>query len=87
MTIKTKVKVGESGQIVIPKIMRETLGIAPKEEVNVSMGEREILIMPMRESLASKLGRIAMEDGLKKGEKIKMGDELYSEIFSEYDIR
>ncbi|MBN2518478.1 MAG: AbrB/MazE/SpoVT family DNA-binding domain-containing protein [Candidatus Altiarchaeota archaeon] len=86
MALKTKVRVGESGQIVIPKMMREMLGIVPKEEVNISMGEGEISIMPMKENLADKFRRIAMKEGIKKGERIKTGDELYSEIFSD-DIR
>ncbi len=82
-TLMAKVRVGESGQIVIPKMMRESLGIVPRGEVNLAMGERSIMIQPMKISLAEHCKKIVQECGLKKGEKLLMGDELYEQIFSE----
>ncbi len=87
-TLITKVRVGESGQIVIPKIMRESMGIVPKKDVNLSLGKGGILITPRKVGLAEHCERIARECGLKKGEKILMGCELYDQIFSEkYGLR
>jgi AbrB family looped-hinge helix DNA binding protein len=78
-----KVKVGESGQIVIPKMMRESLGIVPKGEVNLAMAEEGIVIKPQKVDLAEHCREMLKECGLRKGEKIVMGDELYEQVFSE----
>lgn len=87
-TLMAKVRVGESGQIVIPKKMRESLGIVPKENVNIAVREVGIVITPVKTSLAEFGRKMANECGLKKGEKILMGDELYEKIFSEkYGLR
>lgn len=85
-TLMAKVRVGESGQIVIPKRMRESFGIVPKEEVNLSIADQGIIIMPVKKSLADFAEKMAKEHGLKKGEKLLMGDELYKEVFSKYDV-
>jgi AbrB family looped-hinge helix DNA binding protein len=82
-TLITKVRVGESGQIVIPKIMRESMGIVPKREVNLSMGDGRITIIPQKTGLAEHCKSIANECGLKKGEKLLTGCELYDQVFSE----
>ena len=42
-----KRKVGPKGQIVIPKIVRESLGIHPGDEVLMEIREKELLIRPM----------------------------------------
>ena len=39
-------KVGPKGQIVIPKIVRESLGIQPGDEVLMEVREKELLIRP-----------------------------------------
>ena len=39
-------KVGPKGQIVIPKVFRETLGIKPGDEVLMEIGEKELRIRP-----------------------------------------
>jgi AbrB family looped-hinge helix DNA binding protein len=82
-TLMAKVKVGESGQIVIPKIMRESMGIMPKEKVNLTMGKEGIVIKPTKIGLAEHCESIVRECGLKKGEKIIAGSELYEQVFSD----
>jgi AbrB family looped-hinge helix DNA binding protein len=41
-----KRKIGQKGQIVIPKVVRESLGIEPGDEVIMEIKEKEILIRP-----------------------------------------
>lgn len=45
--MKIRRKVGEKGQIVIPKIVREYVGIKPGDEVIMEVRERELVIAPM----------------------------------------
>jgi AbrB family looped-hinge helix DNA binding protein len=83
MTIKTKVKVGESGQIVIPKLIRESLGIIQGEELDLSVGDYGIVIKVVKENIADRLEKIAREENLDVEKDIKYGDELYSEIYDD----
>ena len=39
-------KVGPKGQIVIPKVFRESLGIKPGDNVLMEIGEKELRIRP-----------------------------------------
>lgn len=82
-TMICKVRVGESGQIVIPKAMREGMGIIPKEDVNLAFRGGGIVILPMRRGLARHCEEMLKECGLKKGEKLLVGDKLYDQVFSE----
>jgi AbrB family looped-hinge helix DNA binding protein len=43
--VRVKVKVGEKGQIVIPKMLREVLGIEPKKFVTIEMQEDRAVIL------------------------------------------
>lgn len=40
-------RVGEKGQIVIPKIVREYVGIKPGDEVVMDVKEKELVITPV----------------------------------------
>jgi len=43
--VRVKVKVGEKGQIVIPKMLREMLGIEPRKYVTIEMQEGRAVIL------------------------------------------
>ena len=43
--VRVKVKVGEKGQIVIPKMLREMLGIEPRKYVTIEMQEDRAVIL------------------------------------------
>jgi len=43
--VRVKVKVGEKGQIVIPKMLREVLGIEPRKYVTIEMQEDRAVIL------------------------------------------
>ena len=42
--MRIRKKVGQKGQIVIPKVIREHLGIMPGDEVIMEVREREVVI-------------------------------------------
>ncbi|MEM2352334.1 MAG: AbrB/MazE/SpoVT family DNA-binding domain-containing protein [Thermoproteota archaeon] len=44
--MRIKRKIGPKGQIVIPKVIREALGIQPGDEILMEVREREILMKP-----------------------------------------
>jgi AbrB family looped-hinge helix DNA binding protein len=39
-------KIGQKGQIVIPKIVRELLAVSPGDEIIMEVREKEVLIRP-----------------------------------------
>ena len=43
--VRVKVKVGEKGQIVIPKMLRDMLGIEPRKYVTIEMQEDRAVIL------------------------------------------
>lgn len=45
LMVRVKVKVGVKGQIVIPKILREILGIEPKKFVTIEMQDDRAVIL------------------------------------------
>lgn len=74
-----KAKVGPKGQIVIPKAIRERLGVRPNDVVFLDIeGERMVVEKPQDplkviEETAKRIGA--------KSSQISMGDELYEEVF------
>ena len=46
-----KMKVGPKGQIVIPKLFRETLGIVPGQEVALEYGNDKVIIQKVGEPI------------------------------------
>lgn len=78
--MKLKVKVGPKGQIVIPKPIRERMGINPSDVVTVDMeGERAIVEAPPKDPI-----RIFSETAKRVGGKsseLVWGDKLYKELF------
>lgn len=44
--IKIRMKVGQKGQIVIPKVVREYMGIKPGDEIVMEVREKEVIISP-----------------------------------------
>lgn len=79
--MKVKIKIGAKGQLVIPKVIRESVGIKEEGEAILEVKEKSIEIKPLpKEDLAK-----GWEDRAKKhgGDVSKWiyGDRLYEEIF------
>ncbi|MBI4181771.1 MAG: AbrB/MazE/SpoVT family DNA-binding domain-containing protein [Candidatus Aenigmarchaeota archaeon] len=81
--MKMKMKVGSKGQIIIPKVVREIVGIREEGAVIMEVKEKSVEIRSLpKEDLAK-----AWEERAKKhgGDLKKMGwvygDQLYEEVF------
>ncbi|MDI6640408.1 MAG: AbrB/MazE/SpoVT family DNA-binding domain-containing protein [Methanocellales archaeon] len=81
MTIVIKSKVGSRGQIVIPKIVRENLGMIEGSGIIIEMVDDEIRIKSTKRDILSRWSRIADDEGMDVKKEIKYGDRLYEEIF------
>ncbi len=82
MGIVLKTKIGVHGQIVIPKVFREHLGLQEGSGLIMEAMENEIVIKPLNYDVAKKWRKIAREEGFDfKKEKVVYGDKLYEEVF------
>ncbi len=59
VSIMQKVKVGPKGQIVIPKIFRENLGIVPGRDILLGYENNKLIIQKSGESIVDAATRIA----------------------------
>ena len=81
--MKIKVRLGPKGQIVIPKVIRESVGLRENSGALLEVKERSIEIRPLE---SSNLVEKAKERAVKHGGDIKKlgwvyGDRLYEEVF------
>ena len=73
--VKLRLKVGPKGQIVLPKVVREKLGVKPRSYVTVDFREDELVIRrgvgveellkrleASRKPIAKELSRFSLED-------------------------
>ncbi len=79
MTI-AKTKIGAKGQIVIPKIFRENLGIKEGAEIIMKLERDELIITSTKKDLPKKWRDIARERGANVRKEILYGDKLYEEV-------
>lgn len=77
--MKLKVKVGSKGQIVIPKYVRDSLGIKPNDLVLVDVDNGKATLEGVHEDPLRVLAEIAKVHGVKSSELV-WGDRLYEEV-------
>jgi len=77
--MKMKVKVGPKGQIVIPKSVRDSLGIKPNDLVLVDVDYGKATLEAMSQNPLEVLAEIARTRGVKSSELV-WGDKLYEEV-------
>ena len=76
-----KVRLGKKGQLVIPKVVRESIGLVEENDVILEVKEKSVVIMPFRmEDVVQRAKEIAKKLG---GDTSKWvyGDKLYEEVF------
>ncbi len=77
--MKLKVKVGPKGQIVIPKAIRERMGINPADTVLLDIEGERAIVESIRHDSIEKLFEISRRFGAKSSELV-WGDRLYEEM-------
>ena len=80
--LKFKTKVGARGQIVIPKVIRENLGIVENRTVILELDQKALKLTPESGSdIAKRWEEIAKKEGINVSRKITYGNKLYEDIF------
>lgn len=90
--VELKVRIGPKGQVVIPKILRETFKLYPKQEVVIKAENEGVLIKKNDENFIERLREIARSINIKKSrlssENLKkIRDEQYKERARKSGIR
>jgi len=78
--MKMKVKVGPKGQIVIPKPLRDKIGVKPSDIVLLDIERERILVEKFPEDPLRVIAETASRIGVKSSELV-WGDKLYEELF------
>jgi len=78
--MKLKVKVGPKGQIVIPKPLRDKIGVKPSDIVLLDIECERILVEKFPEDPLRVIAETASRIGVKSSELV-WGDKLYEELF------
>lgn len=79
--VKFKVRVGSKGQLVIPKIVRTSLGLTEDSYVTLEVKDKCVEIKPLQEEFAAKWDQLRQKEGLNVAKKMIYGDRLYEEVF------
>ena len=79
--MKLKVKVGPKGQVVIPKHIRDSLGIRPSDLVLIDVEGGKTILEGIQEDPLAVLAEIARVHGVKSSELV-WGDKLYEEVLA-----
>jgi len=75
-----QVKIGSKGEIVIPKKIRETMGLERNKKVILELKDKEITLKSAGEDIAKLWEEIATKEKVNTSKWI-YGDKLYEEVF------
>jgi len=79
--MKLKVRVGPKGQVVIPKSIRDILGIKPNDLVLVDVDDGKATLEAVQMNPLKVIAEIAQLHGVKSKELV-WGDKLYEEVLA-----
>ena len=75
-------KLGERGQLVIPKVIRESLGLVENRMVILEVKDKVIEIKPFSaEEIVERWEKISEKEGGDVSKDFIYGDKLYEEVF------
>jgi len=78
--VRVKVKLGCKGQLVIPKVIRESLGLVENKFVILDVKDRSLEIKALDEGIVEKWRDIAEREGFDVSRELIYGDRLYEEV-------
>ena len=79
--VKIKVKLGSKGQFVIPKVVRESLGLTENRPLILEVKDKVVEIKPLREDVLKEWEDVIKKEGTEVSKKLVYGDRLYEEVF------
>ena len=79
--VRVKIKLGARGQLVIPKVIRESLGLVEDRFVVIDVKDKSLEIKALDERIVEKWTEIAEKEGLDVSKELVYGDRLYEEVF------
>jgi len=80
--LRIKIKLGERGQLVIPKVIRESLGLAENKTIILEAKDKTVEIKALDEGVPEKWQAIAEKEGLNVTRSLIYGDRVYEQVFS-----
>lgn len=80
--LRIKVKLGGKGQLVIPKVIRESLGLTENKTIVLEIKDKTIEIKALDDQVPAKWQSIAEKEGLDVTKGLTYGDKLYEQVFS-----
>jgi AbrB family looped-hinge helix DNA binding protein len=76
---RMKTKIGLRGQIVIPKVIRKSLGLTDNKGVILEVDKKTLKINSTDDNIVEKWGTIAKREGLNVKKEFVYGDKLYED--------
>ncbi|MBI2185076.1 MAG: AbrB/MazE/SpoVT family DNA-binding domain-containing protein [Thaumarchaeota archaeon] len=80
--VRIKVRLGAKGQLVIPKVIRESLGLTENKFIILELKDKTLELKGVDENIPDKWELIAKREGLDVTESLVYGDKLYEQVFS-----
>ena len=77
-----KTKMGARGQIVIPKVIRDNLGMNVNKTIFLEVDNKDVKIISSdKTDIVSSWKEISQKEGCNVSKKLIYGDNLYEEVF------
>lgn len=80
--VRIKVKLGTKGVLVIPKVIRESLGLTEDKVIILEVKDKTLEIRAAEEEIPEKWRAVAEKEGFDVAGNLVYGDKLYEQVFS-----
>ncbi|MBS7653354.1 AbrB/MazE/SpoVT family DNA-binding domain-containing protein [Candidatus Bathyarchaeota archaeon] len=78
--VRLSVKLGSKGQLVIPKVIRESLGLIENKHVILEVKDKSIEIRALDKDIVEKWREVAEREALDVSRELVYGDKLYHDV-------